>query len=127
MQTEDKKPQSRRNALLGRGGQQIHGFVDFIREQGVIGLAIGFVIGAAAATVVKSLVDNVFMPPIGVLIGSADGIKSLTLSLGTYHGKEALLHYGQFLNDLINFVIIALVIYIIVRLLRLDRADKKKE
>jgi large conductance mechanosensitive channel len=125
--TENKKSQSRRTALLGRSGRQLHGFIDFIREQGVIGLAIGFVIGAAAATVVKSLVDNVFMPPIGAVLGSGNGIKSLTLSLGTYHGQEALLRYGQFLNDLINFIIVALVIYALVHLLRLDRADKKKQ
>lgn len=116
-----------RAAILETGGRQLNGFVEFIREQGVIGLAIGFVIGAAATTLMRSLVDNIFMPPIGALLGSADGLKGLALSLGVYHGKEARLLYGQFLNDVINFLILALAVYIVVRILRLDRLDKKKE
>lgn len=103
-----------------------NGFLEFVREQGVIGLAIGFVIGAAAATLVKSLIENVIMPPIGILLGSAEGIKGLSINLGTYHGKVAELSYGMFLNDLINFLILAFVVYIVVHIMRLDRLDKKK-
>ncbi len=104
----------------------VSGFLNFIREQGVVGLAVGFVLGAASTTLVKSLVENVIMPPVGILLGSADGIKSLTLGLGTYNGKESLMRYGQFLNDLIYFIILALVVYVVVKLLHLDRLDVKK-
>lgn len=103
------------------------GFVNFIREQGVVGLAVGLVLGGAVATVVKSLVDNVVMPPVGFLLGSADGLKGLNWTIGRTDGKDAVLHYGAFLNDLLNFVIIALVIYIVVHMLGLDKKfDKKK-
>ena len=103
------------------------GFVNFIREQGVVGLAVGLVLGSAVAAVVKSLVDNVVMPPIGLLLGSADGIKGLSWTMGQANGKDAVLHYGVFLNDLLNFVIIAFVIYIVVHSLGLDKKfDKKK-
>lgn len=103
------------------------GFVNFIREQGVVGLAVGLVLGSAVATVVKSLVDNVVMPPIGLLLGSADGIKGLSWTIGRAGGKDSVLHYGVFLNDLLNFVIIAFVIYIVVHSLGLDKKfDKKK-
>lgn len=101
--------------------------MEFIREQGVVGLAVGLVIGGAVATLVKSLIDNVVMPPIGILLGSAEGLKGLAVSLGTYGGKETIMHYGIFLNDLINFIVIAAVIYYIVKVLQLDKKiDKPK-
>jgi large conductance mechanosensitive channel len=104
------------------------GFVNFIREQGVVGLAVGLVLGGAVATVVKSLVDNVVMPPVGLLLGSADGLKGLSWTLGRAGGQDAVLHYGMFLNDIINFAIIALVIYVVVHMLGLDKKfDKSKK
>lgn len=112
--------------LTENSSKYFGGFVEFIREQGVVGIAIGLVIGAAATTLVKSLIDNVVMPPVGVLLGSAEGLKGLKVSLGVYHEKEAFLQYGQFLNDFVNFLIVALVIYVVVKLLRVDRLDKKK-
>lgn len=104
----------------------VTGFMNFIREQGVVGFAIGFILGAASTTLVKSLVDNVIMPPVNILLGSAGGLKNLKFYLGTYNDKAAYLQYGQFLNDLINFLILALVVYVVAKLLRLDRLDKKK-
>ncbi len=110
------------------GGSQVKGFVDFIRTQGVVGLAVGLVLGGAVSVLVKSLIDNVVMPPLGLLLGSAEGIKGLAVTMGTTAaGKPAVLNYGIFLNDFINFMIIALVVYLIVHLLKLDRLDKKKD
>jgi len=103
------------------------GFVNFIREQGVIGLAVGLVLGGAVATLVKSLVDNVVMPPVGLLLGSANGLKGLSWTMGRTGGQDAVLHYGVFLNDLLNFAIVALVIYVVVHSLGIDKKfDKKK-
>lgn len=120
----EKRTAKVRAAAKERGKKHVNGFLEFIREQGVIGLAIGFVMGAAAATLVKSLIDNVVMPPLGVLLGSADGLRGLTASLGRHAGKEVTLNYGVFLNDLVNFLILALAVYVVVKLLRLDRLDK---
>lgn len=115
-------------AIASVGGSQLKGFIDFIRTQGVVGLAIGLVLGGAVSTLVKSLIDNVVMPPLGMLLGSAEGIKGLAITMGTTAaGKPAILNYGVFLNDFINFIIIALVVYLIVHLLKLDRLDKKKD
>ena len=103
------------------------GFVNFIREQGVVGLAVGLVLGGAVATIVKSLVENVVMPPVGLLLGSADGLKGLSWTIGRAGDKDAVLHYGAFLNDLLNFAVIAFVIYLVVHMLGLDKKfDKKK-
>lgn len=109
-----------------KSAQHAYGFMDFIRTQGVIGLAVGLVLGGAVTILVKSLIDNLVMPPLGFVLGSAEGLKGLELVIGKAGGKQAILHYGVFLNDLVNFVVIAIVIYFIVHLLGFDKLDKKK-
>jgi len=110
------------------GGSQLKSFLDFIRTQGVVGLAVGLVLGGSVSVLVKSLVDNVVMPPLGLVLGSAEGLKGLVWILGeTASGQKTELHYGIFLNDFINFIVIALVIYFVIKLLRFDRIDKKKD
>jgi large conductance mechanosensitive channel len=117
----------RPSAIARAGESQIKAFFDFIRTQGVIGLAVGLVLGGAVSILVKSLVDNVVMPPLGLLLGSAEGLKGLAWTMGkTSGGVPAVLHYGIFLNDFINFIVIALVVYLIVRLLRVEQFDRKK-
>ena len=93
------------------------GFVDFMREQGVIGLAVGFILGGAVSKLVTSLVENIIQPLLGPLLGSAEGLNSL--SLGP-------ISYGQFMTALVDFVVIAAVVYFMFKGLGLDKADKKK-
>jgi len=117
----------RSTKLAGAGKSQLKDFVNFIRTQGVVGLAVGLVLGGAVSVLVKSLIDNVVMPPLGLLLGSAEGLKGLAWTVGTTaDGKGAVLHYGVFLNDFINFIVIALVIYLIIHLMGFDKIDKKK-
>lgn len=130
----DSKPQrkevvkSKARVVGGYGKKHVGGFIGFIRTQGVVGLAVGLVLGGAVTILVKSLVDNVVMPPIGLVLGSSEGLKGLSVNLGkTAAGKDAILHYGVFLNDFINFLVIALVIYLVVHALGFDKLDKKKE
>lgn len=122
------KTPSRAASIKAHGSKHVDGFFTFIRTQGVVGLAVGLVIGGAVSVVVKSLIDNIVMPPLGFVLGSADGLKGLSLNLGrTIEGKDAVLHYGTFLNDLINFLVIALTIYLVVHMFGFDKLDKKKE
>ena len=93
------------------------GFMTFIKEQNIVGLAVGLVLGTHAGALVNSLVNNVFMPPIGLLLGSTEGLRGWTIALGDTGAEMAL---GAFLNDLINFIILAFVIYIVIKLLKLD-------
>jgi large conductance mechanosensitive channel len=116
-----------RFSIIKAGESQLKAFLNFIRSQGVVGLAVGLVLGSAISVMVKSLIDNVFMPPLGFLLGSADGLKGLILTMGNTNGQPVVLHYGIFLNDLINFLIIALVVYLVVCLLKVDKFDKKKD
>lgn len=114
--------------IIKASESQLKGFMDFIRSQGVVGLAVGLVLGGAVTVVVKSLVDNIVMPPLGMLLGSAEGLKGLAVNMGqTANGEVAILHYGIFLNDLVNFIVIALVVYLIVKLLKVDNIDIKKK
>lgn len=97
------------------------GFIDFIKQQGVVGLAIGLVLGTTASALINSLINNVIMPPLGFILGSAEGLKGLTLNMGTTPaGEEAILYYGSFLNDLINFLVILLVVYFITKLFKVE-------
>lgn len=119
-------------SLKGKSTAYVGGFMNFVREQGVVGLAVGLAIGGAATILIKSLLDNVIMPPIGLLLGSAEGLKGLSIVIGhhTVNGQtvEILLRYGAFINDLVNFLVIAFVVYLVVHVLGLDKKlDKKKE
>ncbi len=99
---------------------RLSGFADFIREQGVIGLAIGFILGGAVSKTVSSFVENVANPVIGILLGKVD-LADKALTIGTITLK-----YGAFISSIIDFLIIAAVIYFGFKGLRLDRLDKKK-
>lgn len=102
-------------------GNKMKGFVDFIREQGVVGLAVGFILGGAVSKTVSSLVDNIINPLVGLAMGKVD-LADKALTLG-----DASLKYGAFLSTIVDFVIVAAVVYFGVKALGLDKLDKKKE
>lgn len=97
------------------------GFLNFIREQGVVGLAVGFILGGAVAKVVASLVSDIINPVVGLLLKSAGDLSKAYIFVG--HAK---LMWGNFVSTLIDFAIIALVVYFGVKMLGLDRLDIKK-
>lgn len=100
----------------------IKGFFDFIREQGVVGLAVGFILGGAVSKVVTALVGDVINPVVGLILGAAGGLKDNYWQLGS-----AKLMYGDFIATAIDFIIIALVVYYGVKIIGLDKLDKKKQ
>lgn len=99
------------------------GFIKFIREQGVVGLAVGFILGGSVAKVVTALVNDIIQPILGLVLGSAAGLKEAYFSI---FGLTKIM-YGDFISVLIDFFVVALVVYYGVKALRLDRLDKKKE
>ena len=110
-----------------RAPRWLQGFVDFVREQGVVGLAVGLVLGVAAKSVVDSLVQNIFNPIIGLLYGGGD-LSTKYWCLKTTEGVcKSKLGYGSFMNALLSFLIVAATVYFVVKGLKLDKLDKKKE
>ena len=106
-------------------------FKAFALRGNVIDLAVGVVIGAAFGKIVTSLDDNIIMPPIGFLIGGID-FSELVLRLGSpvtdakgVVSGGAIIKYGVFLNTVLQFVIIAIAIFLVVKLM--NRLIKKEE
>jgi large conductance mechanosensitive channel len=101
---------------------QLSDFLDFVRKQGIIAFAIAFILGGAISALVTSIVINLVNPVLGVILGSA---KDLAANSVDFFGGTIM--YGKFLNDLINFIVIALVVYYGVKKLGLDKLDKPKK
>jgi|KBSMisStandDraft_5_1062788.scaffolds.fasta_scaffold31345_2 large conductance mechanosensitive channel len=106
-------------------------FKAFAMRGNVIDLAVGVVIGAAFGKIVSSLVDNVIMPPLGVVIGNVD-FSDLVIKIGTPVADAkgvitggAIVKYGVFLNTIIQFVIVAIAIFLVVKLM--NRLTRKQE
>lgn len=100
------------------------GFVTFIREQGVVGLAVGLTLGIASKSVVDSIVANIFNPVIGVLTGGGSLAHRFICLRSAGDGCASKLGFGQVISDLLSFVIVAAIIYFVVKGLKLDKLDK---
>lgn len=97
------------------------GFMDFIREQGVVGLAVGFILGGAVSKVVSAMVEDLINPLLGVVLGAAGELSTASLSIG-----PAQLLWGHFVTTLIDFLVVAGVVYYGVKQLGFDKLDNKK-
>ena len=112
----------------------IREFKEFVARGNVIDLAVGLIIGVAFGKIVTSFVEGIIMPPIGMLLGKVDfaslfyvldSAKGVPVSLADAKAKGVpVIAYGAFINDLVNFVIIAFVIFLLVKFVnRLRRKD----
>lgn len=100
----------------------MEGFLNFIREQGVVGLAVGFILGGAVSKVVSSIVEDIVNPLLGIALGAVGNLSDYVWQVGS-----AKVTYGNFLANLVDFLVIALVVYLSVKLLKVDKLDRKKE
>lgn len=102
-------------------------FKAFAMRGNVIDLAVGVVIGAAFGKIVTSLVDQMIMPPIGMLIGGVDfsAYKWVLQAAGPDGKGEVAIQFGAFLNTVIQFAIVAFAIFLVVKLM--NRLIKKEE
>jgi len=91
-------------------------FKAFLTKSNALALAVGIIIGTALGTVVKSLVDDIIMPPIGLLLGGVD-FANLKWVLQPASGdkQEVAISYGLFINNVITFIIVAFVVFWIAR------------
>ncbi|NNC88419.1 MAG: large conductance mechanosensitive channel protein MscL [Akkermansiaceae bacterium] len=113
-------------------------FKEFAFKGNLVDMAVGIIIGGAFATVVKSLVDNVFMPPLGKVMAGVDFSKlKIVLQDGVAEVKndagevvtaavpEVAVNWGQFVQDFVSFVILALVVFIVIK--KIVGSMKKEE
>jgi large conductance mechanosensitive channel len=113
-------------------------FKEFVMRGNVVDMAVGIVIGAAFGTIVKSFVDDVLMPPIGLLLGNVDFanlftvLKEGTKAAGPYASLAAAktagavtLNWGTFINTVISFIIIAFAVFLVIK--GINRMKQEKE
>lgn len=89
-------------------------FQEFAMKGNVVDLAVGVIVGAAFGKIVSALVDNVLMPPIGYMLGGVD-FKNFAVNLPVPKGDPVLIKYGLFLQSIIDFLIIAFVLFLVIK------------
>ena len=101
-------------------------FKAFVMRGNVVDLAVGVIIGGAFGKIVTSLVNDIFMPIIGMILGNVD-FTSLEIKLGepVEGAEQAAIRYGAFIQELVNFLIIALCIFMVIKVI--NKLQKKKE
>lgn len=108
-------------------------FQDFAVKGNVVDMAVGIIIGGAFGTIVKSLVSDIIMPPVGLLLGGVD-FSDLFINLGSgaYDSLEAaneagapVIAYGSFINNIISFLIVAWAVFMLVK--GINSLKKKEE
>lgn len=109
----------KKEEIAKKGGKFVNEFKDFIAKGNVLDLAVGVVIGSAFGKIVSSIVDDIIMPIVGALIGGID-FTGLSLKIG-----NANITYGNFIQNVIDFLIIAFCIFIFIKLI--SRFQRKSE
>ncbi|MBR0206605.1 MAG: large-conductance mechanosensitive channel protein MscL [Clostridia bacterium] len=103
-------------------------FKEFIARGNVMDMAVGIIMGSAFTAIVKSLVDDVLMPVIGILFGGVDftSLKVVLRAADEAAGiEEAALRYGSFIQNIVSFLLIAVVIFLMVK--GMNKLRRKKE
>ncbi len=111
--------ESKKEAALNKGKKTIAEFKEFIARGNVVDMAVGVIIGGAFGKIVSSIVDDILMPLIGMIIGGID-FTSLSAKVG-----DATITYGNFIQNVIDFLIIALCIFFMTKVI--NKFTKKEE
>lgn len=98
------------------------GFLEFIREQGVVGLAVGFILGGSVSKFVTALVEDIVSPLLSLALGKIENLKGAYWTI-----SSAKIMWGDFLGVAIDFAMIAAVVYFGVKLFRLDRLQPREK
>jgi large conductance mechanosensitive channel len=99
----------------------LNDFIKFIREQGVVGLAVGIILGGSVKEVVTALISDFISPIVGLFMGAAGNLKEASFSIGS-----VTFMWGHFLATLIDFIVVAAVVYFVISKLA-KKLDKPKE
>ncbi len=101
-------------------------FKKFVMRGNIFNMAVGIVLGVAFGKIVTSFVNDILMPPIGLLLGGVDFSKLvIVLKKATDTSEAVTINYGVFINTIISFLIIAFVIFLMMR--QIEKTQKKEE
>lgn len=114
-----KKINITKEKIIKRNKKTFNEFKTFISKGNVIDLAVGVIIGGAFGKIVTSIVNDILMPIIGVIIGGLD-FTNLTIQF-----KDATIMYGNFIQNVIDFLIVSICIFVLVKFI--SKFEKKKE
>lgn len=109
----------KKKEILEKGNKTVKEFKEFISKGNVIDLAVGVIIGGAFGKIVTSIVNDILMPIIGVIIGGID-FSNLSIKF-----KDATIMYGNFIQNVIDFLIVAFCIFVMIKFI--SKFNKKKE
>lgn len=104
---------------LKKGSKTINEFKEFISRGNVVDLAVGVIIGSAFGKIVSSIVDDILMPLLGIIVGGLD-FTNLSIKIG-----DANVKYGMFIQNVIDFLIVAACIFFLVKVI--NKFNKKEE
>lgn len=110
---------NKRKDVLKKGENTLKEFKEFISKGNIVDMAIGFIIGSAFGKIVTSLVNDIFMPIIGVIIGGLD-FSNLSIKVG-----NSAIMYGSFIQNVVDFLIVAACIFFMIKVL--SKFKKKEE
>lgn len=114
-----KKKEVKKDEIIKKGNKIFTEFKEFIARGNVVDLAVGVIIGSAFGKIVTSIVNDILMPIIGIIIGGID-FSGLSLKIG-----DANINYGMFIQNIIDFLIVAICIFFFVKIIQ--KIVKKKE
>ena len=103
--------------------KQLNGFMGFVREHGVVGLAVGLAIGLQVGNVVNAIVKGIIDPVVGFLIGDTEGLSAASFYFSA-GGRSMEILWGSVVSALITFIAVSALIYYVVMGLKLDKIDK---
>lgn len=117
-----KNKKDKKNKLIEKGSNTLSEFKTFIARGNIIDMAVGVIIGSAFGKIVTSLVNDIFMPLIGVIIGGLD-FSDLSIKVG-----DAVVNYGLFIQNVVDFLIVAVCIFFMIKILsKFKKKEEEKE
>ncbi len=133
MKKLSEKNQEKLNKINKKGRGFFGEFNEFITRGSVMDLAVGVIIGGAFTTIVTSLVNDIIMPLVSLIAGGVD-FTSLSIKIDNFFGTgdQAVIAYGNFLQNIVNFLLVALCVFLVVKGMnkmreRAERLKKKEE
>lgn len=117
-----RQPKPKITVVMAQEMNPVGGFLNFIREHAIIGLAVGFAIATQVQAIVRQLIAS-FIDPLYAVLFNGQKLSSMSLTLH-WHGRQAIFGWGAFVYALIDFLFVLAIIYIAIKILHLEKLDK---